>query len=222
MQLRNNNAFDSLIVHNKLGLSGEELELKMRELTRVRILELRSHTHFWNFDNFDYAQYKHIHLYVFQDIFEWAGQDRYELGFSGKFSKYIIQFCRGDEILGYANSIFSTLKSETLNTKDSSQTPIEYMQSQGDCVYQKMVAKKLANLWARLNFLHPFREGNGRVSRTFLEMFAQTLHIKFDIENIERRKQVIALNRAIRGNLQSLEELVFNETKFSFCAHAIC
>ncbi len=208
MQLRNNNDFDSLIVHNKLGLSGEALELKMRELTRVRILELRSHTHFWNFDNFDYAQYKHIHLYVFQDIFEWAGQDRYELGFSGKFSKYIIQFCSGDEISSYADSIFSTLEFKNLNTKNSGQIHIEDMQSQGDCIYRKMVAKKIASLWARLNFLHPFREGNGRVSRIFLEMFAKTLHIKFDIENIERRKQVIALNRAIRGNLRSLEELV--------------
>ncbi|WP_276891403.1 Fic/DOC family protein [Helicobacter japonicus] len=209
MQLRNNNDFDSLIVHNKLGLLGEALELKMRELTQFRILELKSNTRFWNFDNFDYAQYKHIHLYVFQDIFEWAGQDRYELGFSGKFSKYIIQFCRGDEISSYADSIFSTLEFKNLNTKDSSQTHIESMQSQRDYTYQKMIAKKLASLWARLNFLHPFREGNGRVSRLFLEMFAQTLHIKFDIENIERRKQVIALNRSMRGNLQSLEELVF-------------
>ena len=209
MQLRNNNDFDSLIVHNKLGLLGEALELRMRELTQFRILELKSNTRFWNFDNFDYAQYKHIHLYVFQDIFEWAGQDRYELGFSGKFSKYIIQFCRGDEISSYADSIFSTLEFKNLNTKDFSQTHIESMQSQRDYTYQKMIAKKLASLWARLNFLHPFREGNGRVSRLFLEMFAQTLHIKFDIENIERRKQVIALNRSMRGNLQSLEELVF-------------
>ena len=115
MQLRNNNDFDSLIVHNKLGLLGEALELKMRELTQFRILELKSNTRFWNFDNFDYAQYKHIHLYVFQDIFEWAGQDRYELGFSGKFSKYIIQFCRGDEISSYADSIFSTLEFKNLN-----------------------------------------------------------------------------------------------------------
>ena len=191
MQLRNNNDFDSLIVHNKLGLLGEALELKMRELTQFRILELKSNTRFWNFDNFDYAQYKHIHLYVFQDIFEWAGQDRYELGFSGKFSKYIIQFCRGDEISSYADSIFSTLEFKNLNTKDFSQTHIASLQSQRDYTYQKMIAKKLASLWARLNFLHPFREGNGRVSRLFLEMFAQTLHIKFDIENIERGKQVI-------------------------------
>lgn len=190
---KNNIDFDSLVTHNKLGVYNRDLESKMRKLTTFRALELKANTAFWNFRDFNYTQYKHIHFHIFQDIFEWAGKDRYELGFSGKMSKYMIQFCLGDCLLNYADSIFCSLKYDFTQHKD--------------------IPKKLANLWHKLNFLHPFREGNGRVSRIFLEMFAKSLHIKFDIDNIERRKQVIALNRAMRNNMQSLEELILLNTE---------
>ncbi|TLD84878.1 Fic family protein [Helicobacter trogontum] len=185
--------FDGLITHNKLGLYNKDLESKMRELTTFRALELKSNTAFWDFKDFNYTQYKHIHFYIFQDIFEWAGKDRYELGFHGRMSKYMIQFCRGNCLLDYADSIFYGLNDNFMQCED--------------------IPKKLANLWHELNFLHPFREGNGRVSGIFLEMFAKSLRIKFDIDNIERRKQVIALNRAMRNNMQSLEELVLLNTE---------
>ncbi|WP_299244859.1 Fic family protein [uncultured Brachyspira sp.] len=209
MQLNNNSSFDDLITYNKLGLCGKELESKMRELTKLRAIELKRDIAFWDFKDFSYAQYKQIHCYIFQDIFEWAGKDRYELGFSGKLSKYIIQFCRGDELESYADSIFSASSKITQTYLNNLHSGAEYSIN----ISRKLYSKKLANLWSKLNFLHPFREGNGRTSRIFLEMFAKSLNINFDIDSIDRRKQVIALNRAMRGILQNLEELVFINIK---------
>ncbi len=181
----------------------------MRELTKLRAIELKRDIAFWDFKDFSYAQYKQIHCYIFQDIFEWAGKDRYELGFSGKLSKYIIQFCRGDELESYADSIFSASSKITQTYLNNLHSGAEYSIN----ISRKLYSKKLANLWSKLNFLHPFREGNGRTSRIFLEMFAKSLNINFDIDSIDRRKQVIALNRAMRGILQNLEELVFINIK---------
>ncbi|PZT47998.1 hypothetical protein B6S12_06310 [Helicobacter valdiviensis] len=197
--MQTNKHFYDFIAQNKLGLSGKNLEIKMRELTKLRAKELKSDIGFWDFKKFNYSNYKEIHFYLFQDIFEWAGKDRYDLGLSGNFSKFIIQFCRGDKISSLAESIFTKELKSINDFCLSSSSPIDI----------KTSAKLLANLWNKLNFLHPFREGNGRVSRIFLEMFAKSLKFYFDIDNIERRKQVIALNRALRNNPQSLEELVF-------------
>lgn len=39
----------------------------------------------------------------------------------------------------------------------------------------KLITEKLAITWTKLNFLHPFKEGNGRTQRLFLEMLAMHL-----------------------------------------------
>lgn len=203
MLMQTNKHFYDFIAQNKLGLSGKNLEIKMRELTKFRAKELESNIGFWDFKKFNYDKYKEIHFYLFQDIFEWAGKDRYDLGLSGNFSKFIIQFCRGDKISSLAESIF---------TKEL-KSIIDFHLSNPSLVTTKITAKHLANLWNKLNFLHPFREGNGRVSRIFLEMFAKSLNFYFVIDNIERRQQVIALNRALRKKLLSLEELIFTNIR---------
>ncbi|KJD25365.1 hypothetical protein TM01_04195 [Campylobacter jejuni subsp. jejuni] len=67
-----------------------------------------------------------------------------------KFSKYLIHFCRGDEMLKYSQFIFYNLNKElkqihmnfTLNNKNN----------------YKLITEKLAITWAKLNFLHPFKE----------------------------------------------------------------
>ncbi|RAX56977.1 cell filamentation protein Fic, partial [Helicobacter monodelphidis] len=69
--------FEELITHNKLGISDlVEFEKVARKYTSLRMKDLNQES---IQGNFDYQHLKDIHKYIFQDIFTWAGKDRFEL-----------------------------------------------------------------------------------------------------------------------------------------------
>ncbi|RAX55595.1 cell filamentation protein Fic, partial [Helicobacter monodelphidis] len=54
----------------------EELFYREREISNKKTIELNANP---IQGNFDYQHLKDIHKYIFQDIFTWAGKDRFEL-----------------------------------------------------------------------------------------------------------------------------------------------
>jgi cell filamentation protein len=82
-----------------------------------------------------------IHYYLFQDVYEWAGQVRVvNISKDGK------QFFN-KERFHIAFKYLDTLISEYRKIKKTNKTDL---------------ALKLAVILENLNYLHPFREGNGR------------------------------------------------------------
>lgn len=114
-------------------------------------------------EKFDYSYLKSIHKYIFQDIYEWAGEQRtVDLAKDGHI------FCRVAEVEAVAESIFDRLNREN-NFKGST---------------KKELAGKLSDLFFEINELHPFREGNGRTQRQFLSNLAKTNGFELDFRNI--------------------------------------
>jgi len=92
-----------------------------------------------------------IHRYLFQDVYHWAGQKRtVEISKQGKPFFLTVYFDRG---FAYIDTLISGYRKT--NPADKSQ-----------------LAEHLALLLDNINYLHPFREGNGRVQREFIRVLA--------------------------------------------------
>ena len=130
-----------------------------------------------------------IHHYLFQDVYEWAGKVR-----TVNISKNGKQFFDGERFnMGF--QYIDTLITEysVLNKKN-----------------RKEIASKLAEILDTVNYLHPFREGNGRTQREFLRLLAleKELYLNLnppDNKNIYERY----MKGTIESNLNILEDLIF-------------
>jgi len=92
-----------------------------------------------------------IHLYLFQDVYEWAGKKRtVEISKGGRQFFPISHF---DTAFSYIDKLIVEYRSIDKNDK-------------------KKTAQKLAEILDNVNYLHPFREGNGRTQREFLRTLA--------------------------------------------------
>ena len=135
------------VLINKFGIRDEEqLNTLEQGITSVLIAKASMDV---PFENVDFEFYKSLHKYVFSDIYEWAGETR-----NVNISKKGTNFCPTEKIEDNGLRIFKNLhKSNFL--KDL----------KGDEFTNKFV-----ELYCELNYLHPFREGNGRIQRLFLSM----------------------------------------------------
>ena len=101
--------------------------------------------------NFDFAHYKAIHKFLFEDLYEWAGTTR-----TVNLSKKGTNFVKAENIEETATACFLRLKEQNffkgLNIDD--------------------FINKITDFYCVTNSLHPFREGNGRTQRVFLSQLS--------------------------------------------------
>ncbi|RLP84751.1 cell filamentation protein Fic [Mycetocola lacteus] len=129
--------------------------LREREefFTSLRIIELREHP----IDgHFDYAHLKAIHRHLFQDVYEWAGEERTAPtgGFMSKDGHRY--FPAGQPLTDAAEVQFHRIAAH------------DYFRGLSRRAFVDMVAE----VWGELNVIHSFREGN---TRTQLVFFAQLI-----------------------------------------------
>jgi len=92
-----------------------------------------------------------IHRYLFQDVYHWAGQKRtVEISKQGKPFFLTAYFDKG---FAYIDALIADYRK--IDRADKSQ-----------------LAGHLADLLDSINYLHPFREGNGRTQREFIRVLA--------------------------------------------------
>lgn len=137
-------------------------------------------------EKFDYIYFKSIHRYIFQDIYEWAGEQRtVDLAKDGHV------FCRVTEIESTAEKIFSKLDKEN-NFKNLTKEELSH---------------KLSDLFFEVNQLHPFREGNGRTQRQFLSNLAKINGYELDFKNISSDEMIkISVNKDKKSMIEKINE----------------
>jgi cell filamentation protein len=130
-----------------------------------------------------------IHHHLFQDVYEWAGKVR--IVNISKDGKPFFNGERFDKAFQYLD----TLISEYRIVKKTNSNEI---------------AKKLAEILDTVNYLHPFREGNGRTQREFLRLLA--LEKDFTL-NLNPPDKISVYERYMKGtiesNLKILHDLIF-------------
>jgi cell filamentation protein len=130
-----------------------------------------------------------IHRYLFQDIYVWAGKKRsVEISKDGK---QFFPTSHFDNAIRYIDQIIAEFKKIPRDNKI-------------------LFAEKLAEILDNLNYLHPFREGNGRTQREFLRLLALEKGLILNI-NPPDNKSVYEqyMKGIIESDVQTLTKLIF-------------
>lgn len=139
---------------------GETDPIKLRSIeeskVRARMLLLQSDP---IKGNFDFAHMKAIHGFLFQDVYEWAGQERTAPSFwDSRMSKDGHRyFPAGDPMLEQANRLYRGLASK------------DYLIG----LTQDDFVREYAEFWNEINVVHAFREGNTRSQFVFFSQLAE-------------------------------------------------
>ena len=158
---------DSNVLINKLGIKNhDELVTAEREITSLKIAMAKAEP---IKGNFDFEHLKRIHKFIFEDIYTWAGETRHVNISKGN------QFCLSQNIEMYASDIFAKLKADN------------YLID-----FDGNIAHRLAYYLSEINVLHPFREGNGRAQRLFIEYLADHAGYKVDFSDVTADEMIIA------------------------------
>lgn len=173
------------VLKNKLDIKDRaKLEKLENALIVFKIYELRKKGITGNFD-FDHLL--SIHRYLLFDLYDFAGELRTENIAKDNFKFADTRFIEQELI-----KLFEELKNENylsgLNKED--------------------LAKKLSYYLAELNVLHPFREGNGRVTREFIRQLALKNNYLLDLRKVKFEEILEASIKSI-VDTKPLEELLY-------------
>ncbi len=129
-----------------------------------------------------------IHKHLFQDVYSWAGKIRkVEISKNGNPFFPLSHF---DNAFFYIDKLITEYRE--IDKKNISQ-----------------IAFKLAEILDNVNYLHPFREGNGRTQREFLRILANEKGL---ILNLNPADNADVYNRymegTINGNIEQLHQLI--------------
>ena len=175
---------NSNVLINKFDIRDEkELEMMERNLTSYLMAQATIEI---PFEDVNFEFYKNLHKYVFGEIYDWAGTIR-----KVDMSKSGTKFCPANEIEKRGKNIFDRL--ETQN----------YLKGfKGEEFINEFV-----DLYCELNYLHPFREGNGRIQRQFLLMLLNNMGKHIDFKDIDRDLLMIATIKSVKGDLFMLKDI---------------
>lgn len=114
---------------------------------------------------FDGAHLRAIHRHLFQDVYEWAGQDRTVNMAKAGSSRGFAETGDIDRYLDRAAHLIASTAWDRLD--------------------RGAFARAAAEVYANLNHAHPFREGNGRATKVFMEHVAEQSRFVLDYARIE-------------------------------------
>lgn len=177
----------SSVLKNKGGISDQDLlDQYEADFTAVRLLELARNPVRGKFDLDHLCQ---IHRYLFQDVYDWAGNIR-----TVDIVRGDSRFCNVRNIQTYSNTVFSSLRDENYLTALS----------------KKQFAARAAHYLSKINAIHPFREGNGRVQRLFMSQLAESAGFSMSYAALGRTEMYAAMEAAFFGNEKPLATLLFD------------
>lgn len=136
--------------------------------------------------NFDFDHYKAIHKFIFEDLYNWAGQKR-----TVNISKKGTDFVNAQDIDEMSDKIFSRLKN------------LNYFQNQD---FETFV-ENIVDFYCTTNMLHPFREGNGRTQRVFLQQLIRKNGYEINFSDFDSDLLMIATIQAANGIRDNLIDL---------------
>lgn len=145
-------------------------------------------------DTFDVEHYKLIHKYLFEDIYDWAGEYR-----TVNVSKKGTKFASADQISDLMNACFMRLKDNN------------YFQNKS---FDEFV-DNIVDFYSVTNMIHPFREGNGRTQRLFISQLIRFNNYDIDFSSIDKDELMIATIHAANGIVDYLKDVFYNNIKKS-------
>lgn len=134
--------------------------------------------------NFDFEHFKKIHEFLLCDLYEWAGQVR-----TVDISKKRTKFLDVASIEGIATKCFAKIASGYLE----------------DLSFNEF-AKRIAEFYNDVNYIHPFREGNGRTQRIYFTHLIRHYGYDINFSEVDTDELMIATIQASQGVMDFLIE----------------
>ena len=175
---------DSDVLRNKLGITdGKMLEEKEAAITSIRAMELDSNP---IEGGYDLDHLRRIHRHLFSDIYEWAGELRTVDIAKGN------SFCPCANIESYSAQIFGELRRD------------DYLRN----LDEDRFVEKVAYYLGEINVIHPFREGNGRAQRKFIEQLSIEAGHPLSFRSISREEMIVACDHAFSGRYGLMRTMI--------------
>ena len=173
---------DSNVLINKLNIQdGEALHIAEREITSLRLAAAKMQP---IKGKFDMKHLQKIHGCVFGDVYEWAGRLRHVDIAKGN------QFCLAINLDAYGTNLFKKLEQEQYLINSIENVP-----------------HRLAYYLSEINVLHPFREGNGRTQRLFIEYLASVAGYRVDFSQVTAEEMIIASADSFACEYESINQM---------------
>ena len=134
----------------------------------------------------DFNYYKRLHQFLFDGLYDWAGTVR-----SIDLSKRHTRFCAASEIESLAERMFARVEQ------------MDYFRG----LPREDFINELTDFYASVNYLHPFREGNGRAQRLYFRQLVQRAGYKLDFASVDSDRMMIATIHAVSGVEETLHNL---------------
>lgn len=177
------------VLRNRLGIrDAHELDRVERQLVRERILEGIPN------GDFDLRHLKAIHRHLFQDVYEWAGKIR-----TVEISKGESQFQFRQYIeTGMADVHGRLVKAGFLRK-----------------VQRPAFAAGAARIIGDVNYVHPFREGNGRTQLQYLKLLATQAGHSLDLTKIDATRWLDASKEAHLARYDLMARIIDDALRLS-------
>ena len=175
---------NSSILINKLGIKDKQmLNVAEREITTMRVSQIMEQP---CKGSFDLKHLQAIHKFLFRDVYPWAGKLRTVNIAKGN------QFCNCIYIESGSKPTFDKLRKEDrfLIGSDPEQIP-----------------EKLAYYLGEINVIHPFREGNGRAQRVFIQYLAQVAGYHVDFSDVSATEMIEASVQAFNCDYRKMASM---------------
>lgn len=141
--------------------------------------------------NFDKGHLKNIHKFMFEDLYDFAGEFRTE-----NIAKDDFRFAEWEYIETELDRLLSEIKEK------------KYF----DGYSKEKLAESLAYYLAEFNVLHPFREGNGRAIREFIRQLALKNGYLLDMREVSSEEMLYASKKSVY-DISDLEKLIYKSLK---------
>ena len=174
------------VLRNKFNIRDE---VKLREVERkfsmARYFELEKHG---ITDDFSLDHLCNIHHYLFQDIYDWAGKLR-----TVDIAKGTI-FC----LVQFIEPQFEVIHKWLLDNR--------FLKDISDI---EEMSVKTAYLLGEINMIHPFREGNGRTQRMYIEQICVNNGLfRVNYAHTAKDEMIIASHETARCRYQLMENVM--------------
>lgn len=141
--------------------------------------------------NFDKKHFKSIHKFMFEDLYDFAGEFRKE-----NIAKNDFRFAEWEYIESELDRLLSEIKDKNFFEGYS----------------KEMLAESLSYYLAEFNVLHPFREGNGRAIREFIRQLALKNRYLLDMREVSSDEMLYASKKSVYDT-HDLEKLIYKSLK---------
>ena len=180
---------DGQTLKDKLGATScDALVVAETEYVQSRLIEIEIGQ--GPTGSFDAAHLKAIHRHLFQDVYEWAGHTRDERAALSDGTTATEPFLRKIDGKPFMEGRFI---GEALDGIARKLAHADYLRG----LTRGEFANRAADAMIDLNAVHPFREGNGRTQRVFIEALAREAGHQLDFSVVSRERMIQA---SIAGN----------------------